>query len=251
MRIGLALSLFAVLAFGSLAAADLTITFKTSRKGPMGGDAAGSEIHYFSPEFSMVRNEKEQRDALVDFRSGTTYTIDHKKKVIGKLTFEDAFAAMDALGKAQPAAMGQMMGAMFGDPNDCKVTRGGAETVAGRSCQDWDIKVGNLTMALATDPTLKPPMPEAAYIRMVQSRAAQFAKAGPMGAIYKRLYEEMAKIKGVPLKTHMSGMMGMDVTSEAVKVETGPVPATLFVLPEGYKVEDAGKKLREQMAKAG
>jgi len=245
MRIGLALSLFAVLAFGSLAAADLTITFKTSRKGPMGGDGAGSEIHYFSPEFSMVRNEKEQRDALVDFRTGTTYTIDHKKKVIGKLTFEDAFAAMDALGKAQPAAMGQMMGAMFGDPNDCKVTRGGAETVAGRSCQDWDIKVGNLTMALATDPTLKMPIPEAAYIRMVQARAAQFAKAGPMGAIYKRLYEEMGKVRGIPLKTHMGGMMGMDVSTEAIRIDTGAIPAATFALPAGYATEDLGRKLRE------
>ena len=245
MRIGLALSLSAILAFGSLAAADLTITFKTSRKGPMGGDGAGSEIHYYSPEFNLVRNAKDQRDALVDFRTGTTYSIDHKKKVVGKLTFDDAFAAMDSLGKAQPAGMGQMMGAMFGDPNDCKVTKGGTETIAGRTCQDWDIKVGNLTMALATDPTLKTPIPEAAYIKMIQSRAAQFAKAGPMGAIYKRLYEEMGKVKGIPLKTHMGGMMGMDITTEATAIDTGAIPAATFALPAGYATEDLGKKLRE------
>jgi len=70
-----------------------------------------------------------------------------------------------------------------------------------------------------------------------------------MGLSYKRLYEELAKIKGIPLKTHMTGFMGMDVSTEAIKVETTPIPVATFVLPDGYKVEDMGKKMREDMKK--
>jgi hypothetical protein len=47
----------------------------------------------------------------------------------------------------------------------------------------------------------------------------------------------------------MSGMMGVDVSTLAAKIESGAIPAATFALPTGYKVEDMGKKLREQMAK--
>jgi hypothetical protein len=246
MRLRLVLALAATLAFGSLAAADLTLTFNSTGKGPMGTGGTGTEVHYYTSEFQMVRNEKEKRDTLVDFKQGISYTIDHKKKVISKISFEDAMAALEGLSAAQPEGLGAMMGAMFGDPNDVKVEKGGQETVAGRACTAWTIRVGKLAMAISADPTLKVPMPDASYMKMVQTRAAQFAKAGPMGASFKRLYEEMAKIKGIPLKTHMTGMMGMDVATEATKVETGPLPASLFTLPD-YKVEDMGKKLRQEM----
>ncbi len=249
MRLRLVLALAATLVCGALAAADLTITFNSVAKGMMGAGGTSTEIHYYSSEFNMVRNEKERRDTLVDFKNGISYTIDHKKKLISKMSFEDALAALDALSASQPEGMGAMMGAMFGDPNDFKVDKVGPDTVAGRSCTAWNIKVGKLVMALSADPTLKMPIPDAAYMKMVQARAAQFAKAGPVGASFKRLYEEMAKVKGIPLKTHMTGMMGMDVATEATRIEQGPVPAATFALPAGYKMEDAGKKMREEMMK--
>lgn len=92
-------------------------------------------------------------------------------------------------------------------------------------------------------------MPDTSYSQMMKTRAAQFAQSGPMGATYKRLYEEMAKIKGIPLRTHMTGLMGVDVATLATRIETGAIPAATFTLPAGYKVEDMGKKLRERMAK--
>jgi hypothetical protein len=84
---------------------------------------------------------------------------------------------------------------------------------------------------------------------MTQARAAQFAKAGPMGQTFKRFYEELSKIKGIPLKTHLTAFMGSDVTSEATKVETTPIPAATFTLPDGYKVTDMGETLKKQLAK--
>lgn len=240
MRLRLVLAMAASVVFATLSAADLTITFSAKN---------GTEVQYFSPEYQLTRNEGQRHDSLVDFKQGVMYSIDHKKKTIGKLSFDDAFAALEGLSSAMPEGMGGMMAGLFGNPNECKVEKTGTETVAGRTCTVWSIKVGKLSFVESVDPTLKHPMPETAYAKMMQARAAQMAKAGPLGASFKRLYEELAKIKGVALKTHMKGMMGMDVQMEATKVETGPIPAATFALPAGYKVEDEGKKLREELHK--
>jgi len=242
MRLRLVLAMAATLVFSTLAGADLTLTFNTTVK--RGGQ--GTEVRYYAPDFQMTRNGSEQRDTLVDFRKGATYVIDHKKKTIEMITFEDALAALEAVGSRMPEGLGAMMGAMFGDPNDVKVEKRGQDKVAGRTCDAWFIKVGKLTMELSVDPTLKPPFPDSANARMLRTQAAAFAKAGPAGASFKRIYEEMAKVKGLPLKTHMTGLLGMDALSEATQVEQGPIPASTFALPAGYKLEDVGKKLRAE-----
>jgi hypothetical protein len=249
-RLASVLLLAAAFAFGPLGANDLTITFSSKGKGMLGSGKTTTEIHYYTPEHNLVQGVDTKMDSLVDFPKGMTYSIDHKKKTVSAISFDDAMDALDQLDASKGKGLGAMMGNLFGDPNDCKVEKLEKETVAGRECQIWKITVGKLNMTLSADPTLKMPVPDAAYARMIKARATQFAKAGPMGAVWKRLYEEMSKIKGVPLKTHMTGMMGMDVTSEATKIDTGAIPAATFALPEGYPVKDAGKELREQLAKA-
>ena len=244
---GLAVSL----AVGTLSAGDLTITFNTKAKAMIGGGRSGTEIHYYSSAYQMTRGVDTRLDQLVDFSQGLMYSIDHKKKTIDKLSFDDAMTALDSLKEGEAGAgAGKLMAKFMGDPNDVAVEKKGTEQVAERTCQDWHIQVGKLVMDLAADPSLKMPVPDAAYTKMMRARAAQFAKAGPMGTSYKRFYEELAKIKGVPLKTHMTAAMGVDVTTEATKIETTPIPATTFTLPDGYKVTDIGKQLKEQMAKA-
>jgi hypothetical protein len=244
MNFRLVFALAAALAFGSLAAADLTITYTATAKGLGKG---GTEIQYFTPKFHLTSNEEAKTEALVDFEKGISYTIDHKKKTIQMLRMEDALDALEGLNQAQPEAMAGIMAGMFGNPNEVKVEKLDREQVAGRDCQKYLITVGKLSMALSADPTLKQPMPDASYMRMIQARAATMAKAGPLGASFKRLYEEMAKIKGVALKTDMKGFMGMRVTSEATKVDQSAIAGDRFTLPAGYKMEDQGKKLREEL----
>jgi hypothetical protein len=240
----------ATLIFGSLSAADLTITFLSTKKGVGSAAAPGTELHYYSSTFLMTRTVAARQDVLVDFQQGISYNINHPKKTIAKVSFDDAMAAMGAMNQASNPAANQMMASMFGDPNSVKVTKLANEKIAGRDCQAWQITVGKLTMELAADPTLKPPMPETAYAKMMNSRAALMAQPGPMGATYRRLYEEMAKVKGIPLRTHMTGLMGVDISTLAAKIETGAIPAATFVLPTGYTVEDMGRKMREKMAKS-
>lgn len=246
MKLRVIFALAAMLGFGVLSAGDLAITYTAVGKGAL-ASGNGTEIHYYTSKFHLNRNAGEKRDALVDFEKDVTYTIDHKKKTIGMMKMEDALAALEGMNQAQPAAMGAIMGAMFGNLNEFKVEKLDREPVAGRDCQKYTIQVGKMTMAMSADPTLVLPVPAAAFSRMMKSRAAAFTKAGPMGAGFKRIYEEMAKIKGVPLKTHLTGFMGMNASTEATKIEQAPLPASLFMLPAGYPVEDLGKKLREEM----
>lgn len=252
MKIKLLVPLYAlVMAFACacLPASDLTITYTATSKGMWASGGGGTEVHYYNSKFLLNRNEAAKRDSLVDFEKGISYSIDHKKKTIDMVKLADALAALEGLSQAQPEGMGALMGTMFGDPNEVKVEKLDTETIAGRKCQKYNIKAGKLAMAMSADPTLKAPVAEAAYARMIQARAASLAKAGPMGASFKRLYEELAKVNGIPLKTHMTGFMGLNVATEATKIDESPIPASLFGLPADYKLVDMGKKMREEMKK--
>lgn len=68
---------------------------------------------------------------------------------------------------------------------------------------------------------------------------------GPMGALFKRVYQETAKLKGVPLKTHITGLMGTDVTTEATDISTAAIPESTWALPAGYAMKDGGKEMKD------
>ncbi len=249
MKKQLCLLLTAGLAALSLCAGDLTLTFNSKGKGPVGGKTDGIETHYYSSQFQRINNEGSRIDTLVDYQTLTTYTINHAKKLVQKLSFEDATAAMASMQSQMPEGAGAMMGAFFGDPDQFKVEELGKETVAGRNCKNYRITVGKMVFQSSNDPTLVPPVPPASFAKMVKAKGALSAAGGPMGKTMARLYEEMSKIKGLALKTNMSGFMGIQVSTEATKVTEGPIPAATFQLPVGYKTEDQGKQLREQIAK--
>jgi hypothetical protein len=249
MKKTIRLLLSVCLAAVSLAATDLTIAFTSKGKGPMGGKTDGVETHYYSPKFQRINNEGSKIDTLVDYQTLTTYTINHGKKTIQKMSFEDAMAAMESMQAQMPEGMGAMMGAFFGDPNNFKVEEQGQETIIGRVCKKYRITVGKMVFDSSNDPTLAPPIPAASYAKMIKAKGALSAAMGPMGKSMARLYEEMSKIKGLALKTNMTGLMGINVSTEATKVTEGPIPASVFEMPSGYAMEDMGKKLREQAAK--
>lgn len=242
-------AVFSVLLLSTAAmAGDLTLTMSTHGKGPVGSGSSGVQTHYYGAKFMRMNDPGAQRDTLMDYGTLTNYIIDHKKKLIQKMTFQDAIDVMNEASKQDQEGMSAMMNMMFGDPNNFKVTEEGKETVAGRACTKYKIQVGKLVMQLSNDPTLKMPMPEVSYQKMLRMRGAMMAVM-PSGKAFVRLYEEMSKIKGMTLKSRMTGMMGMDVLSEATAVKEGPIDAAVFALPGGYATEDLGAKMKAQMAK--
>ena len=242
-------TVFSVLLISTAAiAGDLTITMNAHTKSMMGSGAPSVQTHYYSSKFMRMNDPGTQVDTLMDYGTMTNYIINHKKKLIQKMTLQDAMDAMHEASSQNQEGMSEMMNKMFGDPNNFKVTEEGKDTVAGRSCNKYKIMVGKIVMELSNDPSLKMPMAEASYQNMLKMRGAAMA-AMPSGKSFARLYEEMAKIKGLTLKSHMSGMMGMDIQTEATAVKEGPIDASVFALPSGYQMEDLGAKMKAQMAK--
>ncbi len=243
---------FAVLVV-PLLAGDLTITYTTKGKGPMGAQLDGEEIHCYNSRYQLVRNPKTQVDTLVDYRDLVTYTIHHKDRKVEKMSLEDALAILDAMKERSSGleGMGALMGGLFGGkPKDTlKVEQKGTEVVAGRTCTRWDLQILGIEAQTSHDPTLMPPISAVNYAKMKRMQAAFMAAVGPMAKAWTAYYEELSKIKGIPLKTHLktSGMLSMDSTQIATKIVEGPIPANTFQWPSGYAMEDIGKKLRKDL----
>lgn len=240
MRLLLNLAFGAVFSVASLFAGDLTITSKVTGKGA--ATQEGTQVQYLSATRMRVNHSGSKIDSLVDYGKEVIYSIDHGKKVVSKMTFKDMQEAMDALEEQLAGMPGFLAKMMFGDVSEVKVEPLGTDTVLGRPCKKVRITLGKMVEELSLDPSLQFPIKDYAKSMSMLNRAP-----GQLGALFKRVYEETARIKGVPLKTHISGLMGMDVTTEATAVSTASIPESTWALPADYTVKDAGKEMKESV----
>ena len=249
MKPAFRIALAALMTSACLWAGDLTIAFRATSKGM--GSGEGVQTQYYSSSFQKTVDEAAKVDTMVDYGKGVFYTIRHKDKKIEMMTFDD----LAAIGEAMEARMSQaanmpkfLQGVMGGNPGDVKVEKLGDDTVAGRACKKYKVTVGKVLEELSLDPSLKPPINAAAFAKFSKLRGNMYA--GPAGASMKKMMEELSKLQGMALKTHVSGFMGMDSTTEATEVKTSPIPAGVFALPDGYKTEDVGKKMLKDLQKS-
>jgi len=234
----LALALGMALSAASLFAGDLTITSQVTGKGAMAKD--GSQVQYLSATRMRVNHAGAKADSLVDYGHEVIYSIDHAKKVITRFTFKDMQETMQAL-EDQMAGMPEMVTKMmFGDVSEVKVEQLGPDTVLGRPCKKVRITLGKMVEELSIDPSLQFPIKDYARSMTMLNRAP-----GPMGTLFKRVYQETARLKGVPLRTHITGLMGMDVTTVATEVSTTAIPESAWALPAGYTMKDGGKEMKD------
>ncbi|GLH75053.1 hypothetical protein GETHLI_35560 [Geothrix limicola] len=240
MRTLLASVFAALIALPSLLASDLTITSQVTGKGAFAKD--GTQVQYFSPSKMRVNHAASKIDSFVDYGQEVIYSIDHNKKVITKLTFKDMQEAMQAM-EDQMAGMPEMVTKMmFGDVSDIKVEQLGPDTVMGRPCKKVRITLGKMIEEMSVDPSLQVPVRDYAKAMTMVNRMP-----GQAGALFKRIYEETARLKGVPLRTHITGLMGMDVTTEATAISTSSIPESTWALPADYTVKDGGKEMKGAM----
>jgi hypothetical protein len=240
MRTLLALALGMALATASLFAGDLTITSQVTGKGALAKD--GAQVQYLSATRMRINHAGSKSDSLVDYGHEVLYSIDHAKKVITKFTFKDMQETMQAL-EDQMAGMPEMVTKMmFGDVSEVKVEPLGTDTVLGRPCKKVRVTLGKMVEELSVDPTLQFPIKDYAKSMAMLNRVP-----GPMGTLFKRVYQETAKLKGVPLRTHITGLMGMDVTTEATAIATTTIPESAWALPSDYTMKDGGKEMKESL----
>jgi len=243
MKAPVRLALLLLLASLSALAADLTLTMTGAGKGQ-----EGEQTQYWTSKFMRVNHPASQVDSMVDFEQGVSYTINHKKKLVQRMGWDDLEASMEAMAdkmKDLPAFAQKLMG---GGDTTVTVEELGTETILGRKCKKWKVTMGKMIIESSNDPALKPPTPAGSYKRFLKLKNA-IGQMGGNSAGMLKLGEELAKVQGIALRTHTVMPIVGDFSSVATAISEGPIPAATFILPADYKVEDAGKKMRESMTK--
>lgn len=232
-------------------AEDLTIVFKTT-----GSGGAGTTTHYFSSE--RMRTGDADTEMIMEYAAGKITAIDHKKKEYSEITLAEMEAAMKAAAAkmeeanaqmqqqmaAMPPAMREKMEQMMGGvASSVTVTKGGTRQVAGYTCQDYTVAMGQaMTTKVCATTALQFPAPNVDY-RKYQSFAGSAAAMAnnPLFKNMGKMADEMKKIEGFTIaeSTAMKVLgKSFDSSKEAVEIKKGPIPASAFdvaAIAKGYK----------------
>jgi hypothetical protein len=242
-----AAALLAVPAF----AEDLTIVFKTTGTG-----GVGTTTHYYSSE--KMRTGDADSETIVEYAAGRITAIDHKKKEYSEITLAEMETAMkeaqakldqtnaqmkQQMASMPPAVREKMEQMMGGVASSVTVTKGGTRQVAGYTCQDYAVAMGQaMTTKICATTALNPPAPNVDYRKYASFAGSAATMANnPMFKNLGKMADEMKKIEGFTIAESTSmKMMGrsMDSSKEAVEIKKGPIPASAFdvaTIAKGYK----------------
>jgi len=243
------------------AADDLTIVSKHT-KGD--GPPTTSTAYFASDKMRMSRTDAE--DFIADYATGNMTIVDNKKKeyyTITKQDMEAAAAQMQAQMKQMQAQMqnlppevkekmaGAMGGAMGAVAQSVNVQKGtGGRTIAGYACENWIVTIGELSKQ-ETCVTTQIAIPVAAFDAQKSFASGMGAMAGPMAKSMSGVWDKFKEMKGIPLySTDTVKILGKTTTSttEVTEIKRGPIPASAFAVPAGYKQVESpmAKALKKQ-----
>lgn len=210
-----------------VAAEDLTIVSSVK-----GGKDPMTQTQYLTAD--RTRTHTGDQDVIVEIASGRIVTIDHKKKEYTETTFAEMAAMMKKMEADFAKMPGFLQKTMGGSLKPVTVQKGSApRKIAGYDCTQYTLAMGeDMAFVIWAAPALEVP---AKYVEAMKSRAATM---GPMARRFMAMYDEMAKIKGYPLSFASNFKMAgrkMDTLVEATEVKKGPIPASAFAVPVGYK----------------
>jgi len=232
-------------------AEDLTLVFKTT-----GNQGASTATSYYSAE--KMRTGDAQNETIVEYGPAKIISIDHKKKEYSEITLAEMEAAMkqaaakmeeynkqmeQQMASMPPAMRDKMQQMMGGGAASVTVTKGGARQVAGYSCQDYTVAMGEtMTTKLCATTALAFPAPAVDAKRFASFATSAGAMANnPMLKGMSKMADELKKIEGITIAEATSvKIMGrsMDSSKEAVEIKKGPIPASAFdvaTIAKGYK----------------
>jgi Domain of unknown function (DUF4412) len=242
----------ALLAIAMPAAADeLTMVSKMTRDG-----ASSTATSYLSSDRARTVQPGGQ-EAIIDFKTGQITSIDNNKReyfVITRQDMEQMKArlqetmnspemqrAQEQMKNLPPEVQKKMQGMMGGMAASVDVHKlGTSRKIAGYSCDDWTMTMGTFSKTeecLTTELPL-PPQAWTAYKDFADSMQSMMASFGPMAKGMTELQAKMRDMRGYPLAVSTTvGMMGrsMATSSEVVEVKRGPIPASAWEVPAGYK----------------
>jgi hypothetical protein len=204
---------------------------------------AGTSTMYMTAGKMLMQQDRS--NVLVDIASGTITFIDPDKKQYWTMTRED----MEAMGKAMSAKMTEMqkdpraaamMQNMMGALGPVKLETGTqTKTIAGYPCTQYTVTMGEKAkMVYWTTTSLQPPF----SAEQLFNAETGMLRANPMFSRMSAMFDEMKKMKGVPLassSTMSMGPMQVENSSEATEVKTSPIPASTFEIPKDFTKVDS------------
>jgi hypothetical protein len=230
----------------SLVAGDLKITYINTMSVNISDQTQkSSEEVYYSSRYQLTSDSFNRKDTLIDFDELVSYEIDHKRKVIRKVTLDDMnkFAEMVSDNVEKSGIDSEINKVLKIEENtNVSVNKTGAEKIVKRKCDKWKVSLGKLVCDVSTDPTLKPPVDT----KKAGNLDVDVSMLIMLGKSFVSFMEAINNIEGIPLRTDLiipMGSMDMKFSSVAISIKEGSIPASRFELPKDYKIEDHGKKL--------
>ncbi len=209
------------------AAEDLTIVSVMK-----GGNEPMTTTQYLTAD--RARTSNGDTDTIVEYGPGRLIMIDNKKKEYTETTFDEMTASLRKMDEEFSKLPGFVQKSMGGAVGQVTIQKGTAtRKIAGYDCNQYTLSMGqDMVFDIWAAPALEVP------VKYTESMKSRYAAMGPMGRRFSAMFDEMAKIKGYPLSFGMSyKMMGkkLDTVTEATDVKKGPIPASVFAIPAGYK----------------
>lgn len=234
-HLSLRIAALAVAAGPTLASAqDITIVSKVALKA---GATPTTSTQYLASD--RIRTSDGENDTIFEMGTGKMTVISHKDKSYFEFTRDDVAAAMAQFEQQMAGPAGAMFEKMMGGKvGEVTVTRAGASRkVAGYDCDPWNVSMGeNFKYEVCAAPALVAP------VHYYDALKGPTSMMGPMSRRFEKIFEEMKKIKGFPVAMNTTlSMMGKSVTTttEATEIRKGPIAASAFAVPAGYKKKDS------------
>jgi len=216
----------------------------------------------FASASSARMSEPDGNDVMIDLKSGDITVMNSTDKTYYVMTQKDMdemtarlkemmnspeMKQMQERMKNLPPEQRKKMEAMMGSAMAVDVEKSGTRTIAGYKCENWTITIGQyskMEQCVTTD--LKFPAAAWEQFKKFTDRSkAMMSAMGPMVSSFTKMQDEMQKVKGFPIATKQTTtIMGRSTvtTSELTSVSRGPIPASAWQIPAGYKQVDSPLK---------
>jgi hypothetical protein len=212
-------------------AEDLTIvsTITTPRR------PARTQTQYVSA--ARVRLSDGDRETIVDLASGKVTMLDPRRKQYSETSLDELRAFGDQIDAAMAGRA--VFDRDIGATASVTVARDadGGRTIAGLPTEKYTLTLGE---SMRYEVWVAPSLP--APPQYFEARKAVYATLGPMARRFDRIFEEMKKIKGLPLASVSESRIRVGqrrVVIEATEVRRGPIPDSVFAVPSDYTKVDA------------
>ena len=218
-------------------AEDLTVVSAMTR---------GKTFRWTSTEYisaNKIRTSGYETDTIMDIASGRVTVIEHKTKAYWECSFDDWPAAMAKLQEAMKAMFPTKPIEKIGEVT---VTKGASpKKVAGYDTEHWIVANGEamgdgLRYEIWVAPALVPPTRYYAY----EAMSASDMDLSAFSQRFVKVFEAIRKIKGLPLamtrtKSFANRGQREETSGEATEVRKGPIAASAFQVPAGYKKQES------------